>query len=408
LYQWLINGLPVGANSANYVTSALNNGDIVTCEMSSSLSCPSPATVLSNSITMTVNSTSTPTISISSNNGNTICEGSGTVFTAVITNGGTAPVYQWVLNGSPVGMNSDTYSNSALVNNDVVSCVLTSNATCPTITTVTSNQVTMTVNAVVTTSVSINASATTICSGTNVTFAATPTNGGTPAYQWFVNSSPVGTNSAVYTNSTLTNGQTVTCLMTSSLACATPATASSNVITMTVNSTATPTVSITSNPSASTICSGTSVTFTANITNGGSSPVYQWKLNGSPVGTNSSTYTNSTLVTGDAVTCELTSNAPCISTATVVSNSISKTVNPSVTPTITITSDPAMPVCEHQSVTFTATITDGGSNPSYQWKKNGQNYGINSPTYSTSVWNNGDVFTCVLTSDMCNLCNCNK
>lgn len=399
LYQWLVNGLPVGTNSANYVTSALNNGDIVTCEMSSSLSCPSPATALSNSITMTVNSTSTPTISISSNNGNTICEGSGTVFTAVITNGGTAPVYQWLLNGSPVGMNSATYNNSALANNDVVSCVLTSNATCPTITTVTSNQITMTVNAVVTTSVSINASATTICSGTNVTFTAIPTNGGTPAYQWFVNSSPVGTNSGVYTNSTLTNGQTVTCQMTSSLSCATPATASSNVITMTVNSTATPTISITSNPSASTICSGTSVTFTANITNGGSSPVYQWKLNGSPVGTNSSTYTNTTLATGDAVTCELTSNAPCVSTTTVTSNSISKTVNPSVTPTITITSNPTMPVCEHQSVTFTATITNGGSSPSYQWKKNGQNYGINSPTYSTSVWNNGDVFTCVLTSN---------
>lgn len=78
-------------------------------------------------------------------------------------------------------------------------------------------------------------------------------------------------------------------------------------------------VSISANP-AGTICSGTSVTFTATHLNGGTSPSYQWKLNGSNVGTNSNTYTNSSLNNGDQISCELTSNANCISGNKVVSN----------------------------------------------------------------------------------------
>ncbi len=399
VYQWKINGINVGTNAATYTTSSLVNGDVVTCEMNSSMACPSPAIAVSNSITMTVNSTAAPTVSIAPAQGTSICEGTTVNFTASITNGGANPVYQWKLNGTNVGSNTSTYSNSTLVNGDVVTCELTSNAPCVSVTSAVSNSLTFTVNPVVVPDVSITSNAgSTICSGTSVTFTATPVNGGTPTYQWQVNGINVGTNSPTYTTSSLTNGSVVTCELTSSTVCATPATVSSNAITMTVNSSATPTITISSNPAA-TICSGTSVTFTASISNGGANPVYQWMLNGSNVGSNQNTYSNSTLITGDIVTCQLTSNAPCISVTNVTSNSITMTVNQSVTPTITITSNPAMPVCDHQSVTFTAVITNGGSNPSYQWKKNGQNYGLNSPTYSTSLWSDGDVFTCVLTSN---------
>src|SRR3989344_5112067 len=399
VYQWKINGSNVGTNASTFTTGSLVNGDVVTCEMSSSLACPSPAIAISNSITMTVNSAAAATISIVAAPGTTICEGTGVSFTASITNGGANPVYQWKLNGSNVGSNQNTYSNSVLVNGDVVTCELTSNAPCAVVTSAVSNSLTFTVNPVVVPNISITSNVgSTICSGTSVTFTATPVNGGTPTYQWQVNGINVGTNSSIYTTSTLTNGNVVTCELTSSTVCATPATVSSNSITMTVNSSATSTISISSNPSG-TICSGTSVTFTAAISNGGANPVYQWKLNGSNVGSNQNTYSNSGLANGDIVTCELTSNAPCVSVNTVTSNSITMTVNQSVTPTITITSNPAMPVCEHQSVTFTAVITNGGSNPVYQWKKNGQNYGLNSPTYSTSLWSEGDIFTCVLTSN---------
>ena len=86
-----------------------------------------------------------------------------------------------------------------------------------------------------------------------------------------------------------------------------------------------PSVSIAA--SSSSICSGTSVTFTATPTNGGSGPSYQWKLNGSNVGTNSATYSNSGLANGDIVSCVMTSNASCASPTTATSNSISMTVS---------------------------------------------------------------------------------
>ncbi|MFM7234505.1 MAG: GEVED domain-containing protein, partial [Flavobacteriales bacterium] len=66
-------------------------------------------------------------------------------------------------------------------------------------------------------------------------FTATPTNGGTtPSYQWKVDGTNVGTNSATYTTTTLTNGAVVTCVMTSNATCAVPASATSNSITMSI------------------------------------------------------------------------------------------------------------------------------------------------------------------------------
>ncbi len=74
--------------------------------------------------------------------------------------------------------------------------------------------------------------------------------------------------------------------------------------------------------SAREICSGTVVTFTSAIYNGGLAPSYQWKKNGVNVGTGNA-YSSSSLVNGDVITCVLTT----ASSATVTSNSITMIVN---------------------------------------------------------------------------------
>ncbi|MFM7728306.1 MAG: hypothetical protein ACKO7B_16525, partial [Flavobacteriales bacterium] len=102
----------------------------------------------SNSITVSVSAAVTPSVSIALTSGsNPGCAQSGWTYTATPTNGGTTPTYQWKLNGNNVGTGGSTYTNNALANNDVVSCVMTSNAACASSTTASSNSVTMTVNA---------------------------------------------------------------------------------------------------------------------------------------------------------------------------------------------------------------------------------------------------------------------
>ena len=98
--------------------------------------------------------------------------------------------------------------------------------------------------------------------------------------------------------------------------------------TITVNPVLVPSVSIVSSDADNTICAGTSVTFTATPTNGGAAPIYQWYLNGAPVGTGGTTYTTTGLVNADVVTCILTSNAVCASPLTGTSSGITTTVNP--------------------------------------------------------------------------------
>ena len=251
------------------------------------------------------------TINVTSGS-NPTCAGSNMTFTATTYNGGTAPAFQWKVDGVNVGTNSSTYTTSSLTVGQVVSCVMTSNLAGVTANPATSNSITISVAPAVTPAVSIAQTAGTnpTCPGVAVTFTATPANGGTtPSYQWQVNGANVGTNSNVYTSSTLANGAVVRCIMTSNAQCPTATTATSNTITIAITTSSTPTVSINSSVSGS-ICAGTPVTFTATV-GGGSSPSYQWKVNGVNVGGNSNTYSSSSLTNGQVVTCQVTTAGSC-------------------------------------------------------------------------------------------------
>lgn len=252
----------------------------------------------------------------------------------------------------------------------------------------TDNGTNLTINTTVTPSVSIVSSPaavsgiTTICAGTSVTFTATPTNGGaSPTYQWKVNGVNTGTGGTTFTTTTLTNGQTVTCDMTSNATCPSSATVTSNTITMTVNALVTPAVSIAITTGTNPLCTGATTVFTATPTNGGASPSYQWKLNGGNVGTNSVTYSNSALANSDTVSCVMTSNATCPSPTTATSNQITITNNTPATPNFSVFTNSV--ALGQTGVAYTVTNVSGVT---YNWSYSGTGAtGVTGTTNTISV-----------------------
>lgn len=335
-----------------------------------------------------------PTITITANQ-TFGCIGSTFNFSADATNGGTSPVYTWKVDGNVVGSNSASFSSSSLSDGQTITCELISNDACMSNPNATSNPIQVSIVTQVTPAVTITADNTTFCIGSTVNFTAIPTFGGsTPSYQWQVNGANAGTNSANFSSSSFTNGDVVSCTLTSSESCANPTSATSNTVSLTVASSITPTISITGDP---TICSGENVTFSSSVTGGGSSPSYQWKKNGTNVGSNSATFSTTSLANNDVIQCVLTSNDACAVPPTVSSNSITMVVTASATASINISASQTS-ICVGDNVTFSSSITNGGSSPSYQWQVNGVNVGSNAPTFSSNSLTNGQSVSCTLSS----------
>jgi hypothetical protein len=175
-------------------------------------------------------------------------------------------------------------------------------------------------------------------------------------------------------------------------ACGTGAVRNLNVI---VNQADQVSVSITA--TATTICAGDPVTFTATPTNGGNTPHYQWKLNGNNIGDNSATYTNSNLQNNNVVTVVMTSSQSCIIGSPATSDEIIINVSSGVTPQVTISED-QNPACVGSPITFTASYTGAGANPTFQWKVNNGNVGDNIATFTSSALSDGNEVYVVMTS----------
>ena len=268
-------------------------------------------------------STVAPSVNISSNAvSNIFCTGQLVTFTATPVNGGSTPSYQWKKNGTNIGTNSPTFSSASLNNNDVITVVMTSNLSCVSTATATSNAITM-INGTAAASVSVSASASSTCAGNTVVFTATPVNGGsTPTYQWKLNNVNIGTNAPTYSTSALNNNDQVNVVITSSIGCATPNPATSNTITLSISPVLTPTISITSIP-ARPAGNGAPATFTATITNGGSTPAYQWLKNGVPIsGATFATLNVANVYLTETYSCRLTSSYACATVANTMSNYI--------------------------------------------------------------------------------------
>jgi hypothetical protein len=76
-----------------------------------------------------VSSSIVPTADITASSTN-ICAGSTVNFSSTITGGGSAPAYQWLVNGQNVGTGLSTFSSSTLNDGDSVVLQLTSSEAC--------------------------------------------------------------------------------------------------------------------------------------------------------------------------------------------------------------------------------------------------------------------------------------
>ncbi|MFD2907130.1 zinc-dependent metalloprotease [Flavobacterium ardleyense] len=118
------------------------------------------------------------------------------------------------------------------------------------------------------------------------------------------------------------------------------------------------------------LCGGKEAYFTVTAVDGGTNPSYQWKVNGTNVGTNQNSYSTTTLQNNDVVSCELNSNATCVNSPT-ASASVTVTV---ITPTVlSVTIATAnLIVCSGDSVTINATgLNITSQYPYYNWTFNG-------------------------------------
>jgi len=252
---------------------------------------------------------------------NPICANEAITLTATPAYGGDSPQYEWYINGNALNLNEDNAVIVTPQNGDIITCTMISNEPGLEGVMVTSNEVVLEIATSLEPQVSVTSAQEIICEGEEAMFIAIGTHlGSNPTYQWFVDGTAVGSNNDSLSY-TFTSTQNVTCTVTSSLSCASPAEAVSTAFSVTPQAIVTPEVSIVA--SNDTITSGQSITFTATAINAGNSPTFQWYINGIALsGATSSTYTTNTIGNGQTITCRIVGQVPCSAVQTVTSNGI--------------------------------------------------------------------------------------
>ncbi len=152
-----------------------------------------------------------------------------------------------------------------------------------------------------------------------------------------------------------------------------------------------PSISISATPSTS-ICSGTSVTFSASTSNTGSYPSFQWKVNGTSVaGANQYVYTTTGLSNGDVVTCTVTTQCGVSNTSSGITMSVTSTT-PLPQYALTAFSNNVLAtystpfLCPGMRADFRSSAPSGNSAYTVTWLLNGANI---TPGGNVSIITNG-------------------
>lgn len=404
-YQWSKNGSPVGNDHPVYQANDLVTGDAISCVATNASGCDNAAQATA-SFSLQAKPALQPAITITSTS-QVACNCVPISFTATVTNGGSEPVYEWLLNGKKTGATTKKFIISNLMPGDILTCVYRDNSGCIANGGVVSNAITMTSTADQTITASVTASPSTICQGMLATFTVSAINPDfKPFYQWKVNDNPTGPDNPVFTSSTLTNGDRITCTITlapgpcESLPYTTPP-VSVKILPKTI-----PTIEIAPSSASNQFCPGVPASFQAFFANAGDHPTFQWMINGGNAGTSSDIFNTTALQDGDQVSCMLIVDpayAGCTTRPTVTSTSISASIINKPAPTMSISADKTA-LCSGETLTFTATMANAGTDPVIQWQVDGS-IRATGTSFSTSTLNNGALVSALLTpgAGACNI-----
>lgn len=294
------------------------------------------------------------------------CLGGNASFHVAATGAGLS--YQWRKDGVNIpGAISSTYNVTGAASGDAGNYDVIVNGACGADT---SNTASLQIRTV--TTINTQPASKTACVGDNVTFSVDAAGAGTMVYQWRKGGTNIpGANSSDYTITGITAASAgdYDVIITGGCGVLTSSSA-----TLTVNAVTT----IGTQPTAQTVCTGGTVTFTVAATGTGTL-AYQWRKGGNDIaGATSDTYTINPVTTADAGNYDVVISGIC---SPVSSNAVALTV----TPATSITTQPtATTACEGGPASLSVVAAGGGL--TYQWKKGTTDInGATSATYTIPV-----------------------
>jgi len=327
VYQWQVNGLNVGSNSAtfslaNTIEDPIKVTDVIQCTITDK---DDGLSAISNKLTkITVVQPVKLFFQIFAQTTLPVCSGTevdfGTTYSNLNENHVNNLTGVWRVNGVVVHSGL-TLVTTSLNDGDVVTCTATYYMKCGPPIEIESNSVKVSIISSSGPSISVTPVNATGCVDAPLSFKATLANAGVyNNYQWLINGNKTGANSDTFSSSTLQTGDKVTCQVTASADCGIykieSAPAVVTIVPQSGNS-----VTITSDAVNNFIVAGQNVRFTADASYVGNKS-YQWAVNGVNAGTNSSIFEDSNLTIGDVVTCKVTSTDACVVPVTATSNAI--------------------------------------------------------------------------------------
>jgi gliding motility-associated-like protein len=399
LFQWKANQSNLPGATVVYRDNALQNGDSVWVEVTSSLACVAQNKAFSNKIASMVSDTVVPQVSIVATS-TVFCQGSQATFVATAQSEGTAPVFQWLVNKTPRGGNQKQLVLNTVNNKDTIDLVMQSSANCarPKLVLATPIGLTVTEKIVPTATITGVPSG---CQGDNFLFSVSATNQGLiPSYRWFLNGQNTGVMGSNFASNKLANSDSLKVELTTSETCVTSPIVFSKSIGLQVADTVKPSVSVTM--AKSIFCSGEQVQAQVSLplTNGGSAPTFAWRLDGSLLSENGGVVTLNALSTSShQLRVAMKSNAACVRPDTAVAQ-VAFLVKDSLVLIPQIIGTSAL--CEGSTASFQLASPLLAPNLQYLWLKNGQSLGVSTETFSTTTLLDGDrVALQVSTSETC-------